>query len=125
MLHLIVGSGRSSSRSCRYLSSRHSAPFVFSPRTPVSAASPREETEDEIQVVNPQVGFYPIGLTMAPSGSMPPGPSAPSLSGPSRDKGLFYSGMAPLTLEDFMGPAHSRAFVAGLGRRLAFPLWLT
>lgn len=67
------------------------------------------------------MGFYPTGLTMAPFGTVPPSPSAPSLSSPSQGKGLFYSGIAPLNLEDFMGPAHSRAFVAGLGRRLACP----
>lgn len=56
---------------------------------------------------------------MVSTGSVPTGPSIPSSSGPSRDKGLFYFGMAPLTLEDFVGPAHNRAFVGGLGRRLA------
>lgn len=72
-----------------------------------------------IHDLNPQVGFYPSGMKMAMM--VPVGPSAPTSSDPRRDKGLFYSGMAPLTQVDFVGPAHSRAFVPGLGRRLPCP----
>lgn len=36
----------------------------------------------------------------------------------SPDAGFFHPGMPPLTSKDFVGPAHNRQFMAGLGRCL-------